>query len=895
MVKNLLTFLASLTLVSSSYFSFGQTYCTPPDDCTDDYIVSFSTTGGTTNITNNNTGCTGGGYTFYSTMIHSSAPGTTVNFSFTNNPGWSEYYKIWVDWNNNGSFLDAGEQMYASSTAIATSATVTGSFVIPPAATPGNKRMRIRCAFSESALDPCLGSLILCGETEDYVLNVSGTASACATPTALTATTITAASASLNWTQTGTVAGWQIKYGAPGFNPATAGTAIYTTTKPYTLPGLASSTTYNYYVRAVCAPSDTTIWSAVHSFTTLCNAPSILTRKDSSRCGPGEVVLGATASAGGVINWYANQTGGNSLATGNSFTTPSLATTTNYYVSASGGGGGVTNGSIATLTGGTNGCGGGVMFNITPTVDIVVDSFLNLSNAAQTTTVTVYYKTGTYVGSELTPAAWTTLGTVSVNTAAGTMIPINVGASISMTAGTTYGIFIANMSNGYTDGNGPNQVFTNADLTLNAGAGLCGVFTSTVNSPRVFNGTVFYHKGSSCQSPRLPVVATIKAAPAVNLGNDTTICPNVTYTFNAGNPSATYLWTTGATSQSITANTAGSYGVQVTATNGCVNSDNITITQGINPVNVLAATTNLCEGSTASLNAGNTGSTFLWSPNGQVTQTINETDGGTYSVAIKSVDGCKITSSTNVIIRPLPVDNLGNDTSICDGATIPLDAGNPGYAYLWSNGATTQVVNASDSGLYTVTVTTPFNCINEDEIHISYLPSPRVEGFNFIPQFYENLGQVAFSPLNPTNVNSYLWDFGDGSPTSTAVNPVHTYTTAGNFIVTLKVFNGCGDFDISLPINVDLTTGIVGPGKVAAELSLYPNPAQNMITIENKSSDIKMQELNVFNILGANVHAAKVNSGNKHQFSVAHLAPGIYTVRILTDKGFVVRKFEVMK
>jgi len=428
---------------------------------------------------------------------------------------------------------------------------------------------------------------------------------------------------------------------------------------------------------------------------------------------------------------------------------------------------------------------------------------------------------------------------------------------------------------------------------------IVGATSATATTPPISQTTQFRcvvtctnPGGSSANST--PVTVNTTPIP-INLGNDTTICPGISYTLNAGNAGATYLWSNGVTSQSIQVNTAGTYAVQVTTPGGCSGTDNIVITQGINPVNILPPTTNLCEGSTASLNAGNTGSTFLWSPNGQVTQTINETDGGTYSVAIKSVDGCKITSTTNVIIRPLPVDNLGNDTSICDGATIPLDAGNPGYAYQWSNGAATQVVNASDSGLYTVTVTTPFNCTNEDEIHISYLPSPRVEGFNFIPEFHENLGQVKFYPLNPTNVNSYLWDFGDGSATSTAVNPTHSYPAGGHYDVKLYVFNGCGEFEISLPINVDLTTGVPDLNEGNTIINLYPNPSNNNITIDNLKDGVAMKSIEVFNVLGAVVYQQNAQNGKQHSFNVAKFAAGVYAVRILTDKGFVVKRFEVLK
>ena len=64
-----------------------------------------------------------------------------------------------------------------------------------------------------------------------------------------------------------------------------------------------------------------------------CTPPTITGTTPASRCDAGTVILGATASAG-TINWYAASTGGSSLGTGTSFTTPSISTTTTYYVDA---------------------------------------------------------------------------------------------------------------------------------------------------------------------------------------------------------------------------------------------------------------------------------------------------------------------------------------------------------------------------------------------------------------------------------------------------------------------------------------------------------------------------------------------------------------------------------
>jgi gliding motility-associated-like protein len=72
------------------------------------------------------------------------------------------------------------------------------------------------------------------------------------------------------------------------------------------------------------------------SASTTITIPKITSTTPSSICGSGAVTLQATATDG-AVDWYATPTGGTSLFTGNSFTTPTLTTTTSYYVDASNG------------------------------------------------------------------------------------------------------------------------------------------------------------------------------------------------------------------------------------------------------------------------------------------------------------------------------------------------------------------------------------------------------------------------------------------------------------------------------------------------------------------------------------------------------------------------------
>lgn len=65
--------------------------------------------------------------------------------------------------------------------------------------------------------------------------------------------------------------------------------------------------------------------------------PTVTGIRPASNCGTGTLSLGATASSG-TINWYNLSTGGSSLWTGDTFTTPSINTSTTYYAEATSGG-----------------------------------------------------------------------------------------------------------------------------------------------------------------------------------------------------------------------------------------------------------------------------------------------------------------------------------------------------------------------------------------------------------------------------------------------------------------------------------------------------------------------------------------------------------------------------
>ena len=168
--------------------AFAQ-YCTPTfvSGCSfGDQILNFNTTGGVSNITNNNSGCSAGYYEYFAGQSVSQLQGQDVTLNMQAGPTWGQGFKVWIDWNNNQSFADAGELVYTSpgSGIAVNSAVVT----VPFSATTGIVRMRVVCSYAgiPPAMDGCPANQTY-GECEDYDFVVLASASCSGTPTAGTA------------------------------------------------------------------------------------------------------------------------------------------------------------------------------------------------------------------------------------------------------------------------------------------------------------------------------------------------------------------------------------------------------------------------------------------------------------------------------------------------------------------------------------------------------------------------------------------------------------------------------------------------------------------------------------------------------------------------------------
>jgi hypothetical protein len=149
-------------------------------------------------------------------------------------------------------------------------------------------------------------------------------------------------------------------------------------------------------------------------------------------------------------------------------------------------------GSLPTNDGFQNSGRQGMYFDLTATNDLTITNF-NVNGVQGDWTV--YYKDGTYAGSELDMGAWTLLGSATV----GGDNLLNVGG-LTIHAGQTKALYIFDFSGwqNYDDGF---EVHSNADLTFAGGTGNYGFFDNTL-ADRVWSGTVNYNlNGSPAPEP----------------------------------------------------------------------------------------------------------------------------------------------------------------------------------------------------------------------------------------------------------------------------------------------------------------------------------------------------------------------------------------------------------
>ncbi|MFH2140804.1 MAG: gliding motility-associated C-terminal domain-containing protein [Bacteroidota bacterium] len=235
---------------------------------------------------------------------------------------------------------------------------------------------------------------------------------------------------------------------------------------------------------------------------------------------------------------------------------------------------------------------------------------------------------------------------------------------------------------------------------------------------------------------------------------------------------------------------------------GWLNADQV-----VGGIESLADTLTICSGDTVQLNATYMPTvSFIWSPMTNIDNVLSMTPNvfpptsTTYNFTYIDVCGLIRSDSIHINVNPLPVVNLGTDTSICINELLQLDAQNPGSNYLWSPGSdTTQTIDVGTADTYSVIITDLNGCIYNDSIILSIDPLPvsSISG-------NMNLCYGDTSTLTAYGGDEFLWSTGS-TDSSIYVNPV---ADSIYFVTVTNSVTGCSStttdtvFSIALPVPV---------------------------------------------------------------------------------------------
>ncbi|MBL0020291.1 MAG: T9SS type A sorting domain-containing protein [Bacteroidetes bacterium] len=343
--------------------------------------------------------------------------------------------------------------------------------------------------------------------------------------------------------------------------------------------------------------------------------------------------------------------------------------------------------------------------------------------------------------------------------------------------------------------------FANSTYTWSVtnGAIISGQGTNSVQITMASNGTVSVQRDSAGTITNASSTVTPQI-PVITLGPDQQICQGASTTLTANPGFSSYLWSTGATTQSILVTNPGQYRVTASVNGSCVAMDtlNVSLIPTIRPN--LGPDINTCN-FPVTLDAGPGYVAYAWNT-GATTQVINPSASGMFRVTVTDGNGCQ-TSDTALVYNVQPTVSLPSTASYCFPGPYVLNPSTFNVtSYLWSTGATTSTIQVTGLGPQTIWVqgSNIYGCSASDTIVVTGNPLPNP---NIGPDQTVCPGTPVVLDAGP-GFYSYNWTNGPNSQTYTVTNP-------GTYVV--RVYNSfmCTAMDTVVISHFPFTPVNLGP------------------------------------------------------------------------------------
>jgi gliding motility-associated-like protein len=245
---------------------------------------------------------------------------------------------------------------------------------------------------------------------------------------------------------------------------------------------------------------------------------------------------------------------------------------------------------------------------------------------------------------------------------------------------------------------------TNKQLLLDAGTGFTtyawsnGSISQTLSVQAAGTYSIMAKDGNGCTS-RDTIKISTQPTPVFSLGRDTVLCSGDNMVLKS-NIAGKYLWQNGSTGQQLNVLSDGVYWLEI-SDKGCASRDSVVISFKPSPKVDFGTDTTICEGATKLLVINPPYTNIRWNNNSSAS-TYNVTTAGSYSAKV-DLDGCSSADTITINQKLKPRFNLGQDTFLCIGQTLPLKINVTANSYLWGSGSVSSFFTVTSPGTYKAT------------------------------------------------------------------------------------------------------------------------------------------------------------------------------------------------
>lgn len=389
------------------------------------------------------------------------------------------------------------------------------------------------------------------------------------------------------------------------------------------------------------------------------------------------------------------------------------------------------------------------------------------------------------------------------------------------------------------------------------------------------------------------IVITVNDLPDTNAGNDVTITEGDSTTL-IGTGAASYIWSTGETTSSISVNPMTTTTYTLTGvSNGCESIDQVTI--AVEPFVFIAsagANQTICQGYDTMLTASD-GDSFLWST-GEMTQSIvvNPTNTQIYTVTV--FDGVyEDDAEVEVSVNPNPnvVIENGNNVMILEGEFITLSASGAN-SYAWDNGATQPNIAVSPSNTTTYEVTGFINsCEDTTAVIVNVLEIVQADAGQDVFICNEEI-----AILTANGGDQYLWNTGEitqtieVAPNEDTSYSVLAYNALDSDEATVTVFVEECNSTIEIPSDSE-TVGF----------TIYQDPNTDILKVKiDGLQAITAKGYSIYDLAGKVLYTETFSQSEMEDLSqmtreldVSMYSRGLYMIKLNYDDTSLIKKIPI--